>query len=159
MFANKILYASSTLFGRIHPISNGCSLHSYIRQVVQSHMEPHVAFVHCAEPHGFPNCPQLFSVPNVAQSPCKTVIQQPEVRLVGRHEKLLFRHMALAPPGTTRPSHTFWHLARGRWNVNEAPSPICTSASYQAQAMFQWKIKSDTSGTCFFPCCFAQPIY
>jgi hypothetical protein len=53
------------------------------RQVVRSRMEPHAAFMHCAEPCGFLNCPWLFFVLSVVQSLCKTVIQQPEVRWVG----------------------------------------------------------------------------
>ncbi|KAJ7892109.1 hypothetical protein B0H14DRAFT_2687317 [Mycena olivaceomarginata] len=46
-------------------------------------MELHAAFVHCAEPRGFLNCPWLFFVLSVVQGLCKTVIQQPEVRWVG----------------------------------------------------------------------------
>jgi hypothetical protein len=46
-----------------------------IRQVVQSRMELHAAFVHCAELCGFLNCPWLFFVLSVVQSLYKTVIQ------------------------------------------------------------------------------------
>ncbi|KAJ6527730.1 hypothetical protein B0H19DRAFT_1243211 [Mycena capillaripes] len=49
------------------------------RQVVQSRMELHAAFVHCAEPRGFLNGPQLFFVINAVQSLCKTVIPPPKL--------------------------------------------------------------------------------
>jgi hypothetical protein len=74
---------------------------------------------------------------------------------MGRHEKPVFRHITPAPPGTTRPSHTFWHHVRGRWNANEAPSRIFTFAS--CQAMFQWKKKNRLHlRLIFFPCGFGQ---